>query len=81
MQRLEAIYQGVGDFFKNTGGGYRGYIFTGNLDMAKKVGLRAKRRLTFYNGEIQCRLLEYEIYSGSRKLSVPENEPYQIMSD
>jgi putative N6-adenine-specific DNA methylase len=74
MQRLEAIYQGVGDFFKNTGGGYRGYIFTGNLDMAKKVGLRTKRRLTFYNGEIECRLLEYELYAGSRKNIAPGQE-------
>ena len=78
LGRLEAIYEGIGDFFKNTGGGYRGYIFTGNLDMAKKVGLRTKRRLTFYNGEIECRLLEYELYSGSRKLSVPENEAIPI---
>jgi 23S rRNA G2445 N2-methylase RlmL len=67
LGRLEAIYEGIGDFFKNTGGGYRGYIFTGNLDMAKKVGLRSKRRLTFYNGEIECRLLEYELYAGSKK--------------
>jgi 23S rRNA G2445 N2-methylase RlmL len=67
LGRLEAIYEGIGDFFKNTGGGYRGYIFTGNLDMVKKVGLRTKRRLTFYNGEIECRLLEYELYAGSQK--------------
>ena len=67
LSRLEAIYEGIGNFFKNTSSGYRGYIFTGNLDMAKKVGLRTKRRLTFYNGEIECRLLEYELYTGSRK--------------
>ena len=67
LNRLEAAYEGIGDFFKKTGGGYRGYIFTGNLEMAKKVGLRTRRRLTFYNGEIECRLLEYELYSGSKK--------------
>ncbi|MFO7570822.1 MAG: class I SAM-dependent RNA methyltransferase [Smithellaceae bacterium] len=67
FQRLEALYAGTGDFFKQVAGGYRGYIFTGNLDMMKKIGLRTKRRLTFYNGEIECRLLEYELYSGSKK--------------
>jgi len=67
LRLLETIYQGIGDFFKKTGGGYRGYIFTGNLEMVKLVGLRTKRRLTFYNGEIECRLLEYELYAGSRK--------------
>jgi putative N6-adenine-specific DNA methylase len=72
--RLEAAYEGIGDFFKNTAYGYRGYIFTGNLDMAKKVGLRTKRRLTFYNGEIECRLLEYELYSGSKKRPESDTE-------
>jgi putative N6-adenine-specific DNA methylase len=74
LQRLEAIYSGSGDFFKSSGGGYRGYIFTGNLEMIKKVGLRTKRRLTFYNSEIECRLLEYELYAGSRKIPVPDDE-------
>jgi putative N6-adenine-specific DNA methylase len=67
FQILEATYQGIGDFFKKIGGGYSGYIFTGNLEMIKKVGLRTKRRIIFYNGEIECRLLEYELYTGSMK--------------
>ncbi len=71
LQRLEALYEGLGDFFKSISRGYRGYIFTGNLDMAKKVGLRTKRRLPFYNGEIECRLLEYDLYEGSKKHSSP----------
>jgi putative N6-adenine-specific DNA methylase len=47
-------------------GGYFGYVFTGNLDLAKKIGLKAKRRIEFYTSTIDCRLLEYELYSGSR---------------
>jgi 23S rRNA G2445 N2-methylase RlmL len=66
-RELEEMYQGIGDFFKKRCQGYRGYIFTGNLDLSKKVGLRTKRRILFYNGEIECRLLEYELYEGSRK--------------
>jgi putative N6-adenine-specific DNA methylase len=65
--KLGDIYKGIGDFFKNRCLGYRGYIFTGNLDLAKQVGLRTKRRIPFYNGPIECRLLEYELYRGSRK--------------
>ncbi|HMK76851.1 MAG TPA: class I SAM-dependent RNA methyltransferase, partial [Thermodesulfobacteriota bacterium] len=47
--------------------GYTGYVFTGNLDLAKNVGLRTKGRIPFYNGPIECRLLEYDLYEGSRK--------------
>ena len=64
---LQKTYSAIGDFFKQKCRGYFGYIFTGNLNLAKKVGLKTKRRLIFYNGPIEARLLEYEIYEGSRK--------------
>jgi 23S rRNA (guanine2445-N2)-methyltransferase len=67
VRELEAVYKGIGDFFKQKCRGYRGHIFTGNLELAKKVGLRSSKRTIFYNGEIECRLLEYELYGGSRK--------------
>lgn len=67
IRELESVYKGIGDFFKGKCRGYSGYIFTGNLDLAKKVGLRAKRRVRFFNSRIECRLLEYELYEGSRK--------------
>ncbi len=64
---LEDMYKGIGDYFKQKCKGHTGYVFTGNLEMAKKVGLKAKRKLPFFNGDIECRLLEYELYEGSRK--------------
>lgn len=62
IDQLEKTYQQIGDFLKQNCNGYFGYIFTGNLELAKKVGLRTKRRMEFYNGKIECRLLEYELY-------------------
>lgn len=59
---LEAQYRQIGDFFKQKCTGKTGYIFTGNLDAAKRIGLRTSRRQIFYNGRIECRLLEYEIF-------------------
>ena len=67
VKELESVYEGIGDFFKQKCKGYTGYIFTGNPDLAKKVGLKAKRRTPFFNGRIECRLMEYELYEGSRK--------------
>jgi putative N6-adenine-specific DNA methylase len=65
--QLETTYKGIGDFFKQKCRGYTGYVFTGNPDLAKQIGLRAKRRIVFFNSNIECRLLEYELYEGSRK--------------
>jgi len=67
IKELEETYARIGDFMKQKCGGYYGYIFTGNMELAKKIGLKAKRRIEFYNSTIDCRLLEYELYSGSRR--------------
>lgn len=64
--QLQAIYPGIGDWFKQKCAGYTGYVFTGNLELAKKVGLRPSRRTPFFNGAIECRLLAYELYEGSK---------------
>lgn len=63
---LEKTYERIGDFMKKKCQGYTGYIFTGNLDLAKKIGLKARRRIEFYTAKLDCRLLEYELYSGSK---------------
>ena len=67
VQELEATYKRIGDFMKQRCRGYYGYVFTGNLELAKKTGLKASRRIEFYTSTIDCRLLEYELYAGSRK--------------
>ncbi len=65
---LQETYASIGDFLKTKCKGYTGYIFTGNLDLAKKIGLKARRRIEFYTSKIDCRLLEYELYAGSRRV-------------
>jgi 23S rRNA G2445 N2-methylase RlmL len=73
LAALEDTYKALGDFMKQQCKGYTGYIFTGNLDLAKKIGLKPSRRIEFYTGKIDCRLLEYELYSGSKKPQTGDN--------
>ncbi len=68
MDKLAGTYSRIGDFFKQKCKGYSGYIFTGNPDLAKKIGLRSKRKIQFFNSNIECRLLEYELYEGTKKI-------------
>ena len=44
-----------------------GYVFTGNLDLGKKVHLMPSRKFPFFNADIDCRLLKYEMYAGTRR--------------
>lgn len=64
---LAITYKRMGDFMKQRCPGYTGFIFTGNVALGKKVGLRAARKIEFYNGTIDCRLLKFELYRGTRE--------------
>jgi len=65
---LEETYARIGDFMKKKCKGYTGYVFTGNFNLAKKIGLKAKRKIEFYTSKIDCRLLEYELYAGTKRV-------------
>lgn len=71
---LKATYGEIGDFMKQRCAGYAGYVFTGNLELAKFVGLRSKRRIPFYTADIDSRLLEFLLYKGGKNDKV-EEEP------
>lgn len=64
---IHQLYKQIGDTLKNNYQGFDAFVFTGNLDAAKSIGLRASRRTPLYNGAIDCRLLKYELYQGSRR--------------
>jgi 23S rRNA G2445 N2-methylase RlmL len=61
---LEPLYGRIGDFLKQQCTGYTGCVLTGNMEMSRKVGLRSVRRIPFFNGPIECRLLVYDLYEG-----------------
>jgi putative N6-adenine-specific DNA methylase len=67
IPQLEKVYERIGEFFKQKCPGVTGYVFTGNFDLAKKVHLTPSRKIPFFNADIDCRLLKYEMYAGSRR--------------
>jgi putative N6-adenine-specific DNA methylase len=72
---LEATYARMGDYMKNKCKGMTGYIFTGNLELAKKIRLKPSRRIEFFNATIDCRLLEYELYAGTKRTDKVNEAP------
>ena len=75
IDELRTVYQSIGDFFKKQCSGYTGYVFTGNLELAKSVGLKPKRRMEFYSAQLDCRFLEFELYPGTRRTDNLNQEP------
>lgn len=51
-----------GDTLKHSYKGWTAYVFAGELEFAKKIGLRTSKRIELYNGPIECRLFEYKLF-------------------
>lgn len=64
---LKPLYKEVGDFLKQKCQGKTGFVFTGNPEAAKAIGLKPSRRFQFMNASIECRLFKYELYAGTKR--------------
>ena len=66
LDELKSMYKRMGDFMKQQCPGWDGYIFTAR-ELAGAVGLKAARRIPFEHGGIDCRLLKYDLYAGTKQ--------------
>ncbi len=66
---IEALYGMIGSTLKHTFGGSEAWLFTSNQDALNKVGLKPSRKIKLFNGPLECRLVRYEMYDGSKKAS------------
>ena len=74
QNELEQLYKRIGDFMKQRCPGYTGYVFTGNLQLIRDIGLKPSRKYVFFNGDIESRLLKFDLYSGSRRTEKTSGE-------
>ncbi len=65
---IEELYKMMGDTFKKNFQGYDCWILSSNIDALKNVGLRPSRRITLFNGPLECKFLKYEMYQGTKKI-------------
>ncbi len=70
VPRIEAFYGRIGDMLKQRFAGYTAWVLTGNLEAAKQIGLRPSRKVRLFNGSLECRLLRFDLYQGSRRQAV-----------
>jgi putative N6-adenine-specific DNA methylase len=67
VERLFGLYRRFGDSLKKQASGATAWILAGEPRLAKVIGLKPSRRIPLYNGPIECRLLKFEMYEGSKK--------------
>jgi 23S rRNA (guanine2445-N2)-methyltransferase / 23S rRNA (guanine2069-N7)-methyltransferase len=61
VEALRYLYAELGDCWKRYFGDWNTALFTGNIELAKNIGLRSHRDNAFYNGPIKCKLYHYTI--------------------
>jgi putative N6-adenine-specific DNA methylase len=67
LDRLAAFYPKLGDALKRRFAGWHAWLFTGDLRLAKFVGLKVERRIPLWNGAIECRLFGIPLVAGSHR--------------
>jgi len=57
-----AFYAAIGDTLKRNYKGWKVWIFSGNKEAMKNIGLRTAKRLNLKNGPIECRFYRYDMF-------------------
>ncbi len=74
MEDTNAFYKQIGDKLKKDFGGWTCWIISSNMEAIKSIGLHPSKKMTLFNASLECKLLKYEMYSGSKKASKNTNE-------
>ncbi len=61
---VSQLYKEIGDTFKQQYPGWQGWILSGNKAAIKKIGLKTSKKLTLFNGQIECKYHKYDMYEG-----------------
>lgn len=70
---IEALYTDFGDTLKQKFSGWSAWIISSNMDALKNVGLRPSKKLKLFNGSLECKFVQYEMYQGTKKTHKTEN--------
>ncbi|NKC16086.1 MAG: bifunctional 23S rRNA (guanine(2069)-N(7))-methyltransferase RlmK/23S rRNA (guanine(2445)-N(2))-methyltransferase RlmL [Gammaproteobacteria bacterium] len=58
---LASLYRLLGEKLRGQFRGWQGAVFTGNPELGKTMGLRARKQFNFFNGSIAAKLLLFDI--------------------
>lgn len=70
----DEFYKRIGDTFKKSYPNTLAWLISSDLDAMKKIGLRPSRKIKLFNGKLECRFMQYEMYEGTKRTHKFENE-------
>ena len=64
---LNKFYSEIGDTLKSNFTGFDAWILSASKSSMKRIGLKTSKRLTLFNGALECKYHKYELYRGTKK--------------
>lgn len=65
---LKDVYRDLGFTLKTRFDGWDAWILSGNKELLSEMKLKSTQKVFLMNGNIECRLLKYEMYKGTKRL-------------
>jgi putative N6-adenine-specific DNA methylase len=66
-EEIDRLYGMIGTILKHNFTGTTAWLITSNKESLKHIGLKPKEKHILFNGALECVLLKYEIYQGTKK--------------
>lgn len=66
-EEIDSLYAMIGSTLKHNFQGCTAWLITSNMESLRHVGLKPGKKYTLFNGALECQLLKYELYQGSKK--------------
>jgi len=64
---IEILYQTIGDSLKQNFTGFTAWILSSDIQALKRIGLRTSKKISVFNGPLECKFVKFEMYRGSKK--------------
>jgi putative N6-adenine-specific DNA methylase len=64
----DKLYNNIGSTLKHRFPGTTAWLITSNKESLRQVGLKPAKKYTLFNGALECTLLKYEMYAGTKKI-------------
>jgi putative N6-adenine-specific DNA methylase len=66
-EEIDLLYSMIGTTLKHNFAGTIAWLITSNKESLKYVGLKPKEKHTLFNGALECVLMKYVMYQGTKK--------------
>lgn len=66
VEQITDFYKSIGDRLKQQWAGWEAWLISSNMEAWKRFGLRPSRKITLYNGSLECHFQKFDLYEGKK---------------